>query len=300
MNVRIGDVEIVALCDGEGVFPFGFAAVFPEVQAAELAVWQPVYPAAFATPTHPPARYGAFLVRAPGATILVDTGFGSETGPFPPGGGLLADLASQGVMPADVDLVVFSHLHPDHVGQTFEPGGEPVFEHAAYAVAVADWRFFSDPSRAADFPWIAPQAGRLAKPRPGGGHFELRLLEGGEELAPGVTALPAPGHTPGHTALSVRSGAAEALLAADAFFHPAQLACPHWVNSADSDPVAAVATRRALLERVVDRDVVLATCHFPAPSLGHVRNVAGVPRWFPLGGDGALAGAEDWPPARRR
>ncbi len=282
MTVRIGDVEIVALCDGEGVFPFGFDVVFPAVAAAEITAWQSVYPAAFASATHPPARYGSFLLRAPGQTVLVDTGFGTATGPFPPGGALLADLASHGVMPADIDLVVFSHLHPDHVGQTFDPEGAPVFEHAAYAVTAADWRHFTAPERAADFPWIAGQPGRLAGPRPDGGRYELRLLAGGEELAPGVFAREAPGHTPGHLALSVRSRGQEALLSADAFFHPAQLACPDWVNSSDSDPAVAVATRRAIVECVLDRDVVLGSCHFPGSGLGRVHSVNGAPRWLPL------------------
>jgi glyoxylase-like metal-dependent hydrolase (beta-lactamase superfamily II) len=292
MALRVGDVEIVPLSDGEGVFPVGFDEVFPDVAASELEPWQAVYPATFASPTVPPARYGAFLLRSPGATILVDTGFGMETGPFPPGGGLLADLASHGVMPADIDLVVFSHLHPDHVGQTFGPDGEPVFEHAAYAVAEADWRHFTDPARAGELPWISPQPGRLASRRADGGAFELRLLFPGgaaaagtgaeEAIAPGVTALLAPGHTPGHTALVVRSGGSEALLAADAFFHPAQLAHPEWRNAADHDPTRAEATRRALLARILDRDVVLGACHFPAPALGHLRTVDGHPRWVPL------------------
>lgn len=292
MALRIGDVEIVPLSDGEGSFPFGFAQVFPDVVASELEPWREVYPAAFASPTELPARYGAFLLRTPGVTVVVDTGFGTETGPLPPGGGLLADLASHGVMPADVGLVVFSHLHRDHVGQIFGTDGEPVFEHATYAAAEADWRHFTDPARAGAFPWIAPQPGRLAGRRADGGRFELRLLfaagpaaagvDAEEAIAPGVTALLAPGHTPGHIALVVRSGGSEALLAADAFFHPAQLAHPEWRNSADHDPARAEATRRALLARVLDRDVPLGACHFPAPALGRVRTVGGRPCWVPL------------------
>lgn len=284
MAVRIGEFEIVALSDGEGVFPFGFDAVFPGVPAAQLTAWEHVYPDAFVSATHPPARYGAFLVRGPGLVVLVDTGFGSDTGPFPPGGALLADLASNGVMPADIDLVVFSHLHPDHAGQVFGDDGEPVFEHAAYAVAAVEWEHFTDPARAADAPWIAGQAGRLAeRARDGSPRFDLRLLADGDGVAPGLTVLAAPGHTPGHLALHLRSGGAEALLAADAFFHPAQLAHPDWPYFADADPAAAIATRHRLLSLALDHDVVVGSSHFPAPALGRVRTVEGAARWVPVG-----------------
>lgn len=282
MPFQIGDVEILSLSDGEGVFPHAFDEVFPQTPAEEIERWRAVYPGMHATPTVPQARYGAFLLRTPGAIVLVDTGFGTETGPYPQGGRLLADLASHGVMPADIDLVVFSHLHPDHVGQTFDAEGRPVFEHAAYAVAAADWTFFTDPANAASFPWIAPQAGRLSGPRPDGGAYDLRLLADGDEVVPGVTVIAAPGHTPGHIALHVRSGGREAVLAGDAFFHPAQVACNEWVNSADADPATAVASRRRIVELVLDRDVALACCHFPAPAAGTVRTVDGAARWLPL------------------
>jgi glyoxylase-like metal-dependent hydrolase (beta-lactamase superfamily II) len=282
MHLQIGDVQILPLSDGEGVFPHAFDEVFPQTSAEEIARWHDVYPGMYASATVPQARYGAFLLRTPGAIVLVDTGFGTETGPYPQGGELLADLASHGVMPADIDLVVFSHLHPDHVCQTFDADGEPVFEHAAYAVAAADWAFFTDPALAESFPWIAPQVGRLAGPRADGSAFDLRLLADGDEVVPGVTVVAAPGHTPGHIALHVRSGGQEAVLAGDAFFHPAQVACNEWVNSADSDPATAVASRRRIVELVLDRDVVLAGCHFPVPSLGMVRTVDGAARWLPL------------------
>ena len=77
-------------------------------------------------------------------------------------------------------------------------------------------------------------------------------------------------------------GSVHAVLAGDAFFHPAQVACNEWVNSADSDPATAVASRRRIVELVLDRDVVLAGCHFPVPSLGMVRTVDGAARWLPL------------------
>lgn len=281
MPVHVGDVEIVALCDGEGAFPHTFAEFFPGVPEGSFDPWRAEHPGAFDADgpngeAVPHGRWGAFLLRTPTAIVLVDTGFGTETGPYPPGGALLADLASHGLMPADIDLVVFSHLHPDHVGQTFDAHGEPVFEHAAYVCSAADWELFADPARAGDFPWIGPQPGRLAGPRADGSPFDLRLLPAAEtEIAPGVFALPAPGHSPGHTALVIRSGGQEALLAGDAFFHPAQLEHPGWATESDGDPATATATRRALLERVLDRDVVLGACHFPAPGLGRVRRGAG-------------------------
>lgn len=289
MPVRIGDVEILALSDGGGRFPHSFAEFFPGSAEGAFAPWRGLHPGAYwdgdgpGAPDRPLGRWGAFLLRTPGAVVLVDTGFAGGMGPYPPGGELLGALASHGVMPADVDLVVFSHLHPDHVLGTFDEHGEPVFEHATYACGEADWAFFTAPERVDGFPWIGSQVAPL-----GSGAFDLRLLPSDREseLVPGVSALPAPGHSPGHTALLVHGGAAEgpaALLAGDAFFHPAQLQHTDWFTESDGDPDTATATRRDLLGRVLDRDVLVGACHFPAPALGRAVSAGpGRVRWEPV------------------
>ena len=232
----------------------------------------------------------SWLVTLGGRRILIDTCVGNhKPRPARPRWNRmetpwLQRLAAAGVRPDEIDMVMCTHLHADHVGwNTRLENGRwvPTFANATYVFSRADYEHCA-----------RLDAGSAAGPVNHGSFRDsvlpvveaglARMVTGTVTLDDGLKIEPAPGHTPGHLALSVRSRGQEALLSADAFFHPAQLACPDWVNSSDSDPAVAVATRRAIVECVLDRDVVLGSCHFPGSGLGRVHSVNGAPRWLPL------------------
>ncbi|GII90505.1 MBL fold metallo-hydrolase [Sinosporangium siamense] len=221
-------------------------------------------------------NFGAFLVIADGKTVLVDTGWGPHH--EPPGGltapaGLLADMASAGVGPDDVDLVVFTHLHPDHVGWNLilDPPVRPRFPRARYLVPREDWLHYN--VRDDIHPGIVEQA--LPLERLG----VLQLIDDGHRVTSSIRAIAAPGHTPGHT---VYAAGDDTLLLGDLAHHPDVLERTRWHQRFDWNPEEAVATREKLLDQAEREGTLVGLGHFPPPSLGHVIRKDGRRIWHPL------------------
>ena len=171
---------------------------------------------------------------------------------------LLESLAALGLEPEDIDAVLITHLHADHVGWI---GGEtvdgvPTFPYAEYWLAADEWEFWNRPEN----------GGEAVGPRPN----ELRLIGArrrhfveGEEVVTGVRVVPTPGHTPGHVAFAVEGSGARALIVGDALHCPAEILHPELVWVGDHDPAGAVRTRCGIADRVAGEDVVLVGPHFP-------------------------------------
>jgi glyoxylase-like metal-dependent hydrolase (beta-lactamase superfamily II) len=202
-------------------------------------------------------RLAALLIETDDHLVLVDTGmglYGAEAG-----AGLVLDvLASVDVRPWDIDVVVITHGHADHVGGIVDPQGGAVFANARHVWHTAE----------ADL-WSSEEAERL--PDDAGEPALASLvallnadlldrIEGDTDVVPGVRAIAAPGHTPGH--LAVVAGG-HLLWAGDAFVSMLNVTHPHWVSAADMDGAANEATRRALLERAAGDGLVLAAAHMP-------------------------------------
>lgn len=227
--------------------------------------------------------YHSYVVRTPQRTIVVDTciGNGKDRHSMPEWHRLdtpyLARLARAGVRPEDVDIVLCTHLHADHVGwntRAVDGRWRPTFPNARYLMARAEYDHYAAEHRT---------AGQSPVNRGSFADSVLPVVDSGQaELvdASHVVALeddgrirlePAPGHTPGNVTVAVAGGGREALLCGDVVHHPIQLAHPWLTVAADYDPVRADATRRALLERCADTDTLLLTGHFPDPTAGFVR-----------------------------
>jgi glyoxylase-like metal-dependent hydrolase (beta-lactamase superfamily II) len=193
-------------------------------------------------------NFGGFFVRAGGALVVVDTGFGS--------GSFRKRLP---VHPTDVDHVIFTHLHWDHVGWSTD-GEEPLFTSAEHHCHALDWDYWVEdavpetaPGRE-DFGAI-PAPERLA-PLADSIH---RHREERTEIVPGVTLRLAPGHTPGHCIVELDG----AVILADAAHHPVQLLSDDWTCGADDDPALARSTRAALSRELRDSGLLIAMTHHP-------------------------------------
>jgi glyoxylase-like metal-dependent hydrolase (beta-lactamase superfamily II) len=285
-KLSVGNVEVLALTDGEGDFPFPLSQLFPSVSAQDWAPFRQRYPELFSGPDTWRNHYGCYVLRSQGRTILVDTGIGSKT--TNPGmintlaggvdGRLIAELQAAGVRPEDVETVFFTHLHPDHVGWNLVQGGanpRATFPRARYVMHQADWEAFKRPEVQASFPF--PFWEETLGPLETLGVLEL--LAGERALTSEITAIPTPGHTPGHMSLALVSGGQRALIMGDVAIHPAQVTEPSWSVLFDMDQALAARVRRQFLDRVEAEGATLVACHFPAPGFGRLVRLEGRRYW---------------------
>jgi glyoxylase-like metal-dependent hydrolase (beta-lactamase superfamily II) len=207
-----------------------------------------------------PASYDCLLVRSAGTTLLVDGGLGDVVHPLGSDAGhLLAALARLDVEPEDVDVVLVTHAHLDHVGGLVRDG-RPVFGRATHLVPRAERLFWQSNSELQASAPVSVRVARAAFAALGAAGL-LEDLEPGERVVDGVVALPAPGHTPGQVA--VRIG--DVLHLADAIVHPLHVEHPTWALHADTSPADVAATRRALCELAVRERLVVTASHVWGP-----------------------------------
>jgi len=226
---------------------------------------------------------GAWFVHTEERTILVDTGIGNRPVQMPlqEPPALPSVMEAAGVGTADVDTVVLTHLHFDHIGwNTTEVGGvsTPFFGNARHGVQQVEWDHWtaSDDSRR-----VARNDDVLA---PVTDADLLDMIEGKQPITSELTAIPTPGHMPGHMSFVLLSGGERAYLLGDAAHHPVQLSEPSWSPNADVDPVLSPQTRAALFERIEHEEALIASGHFVFPGLGHARRHDGTLRFEALEG----------------
>lgn len=210
---------------------------------------------------------GTFVVRSEGKTVLVDTGLGDKPREGYPRGNLLANLAAAGVRPEDVDLVVITHLHIDHVGWNTvrrDDAWVPTFPRARYLITRAEWDYFSQPERTASLEYMRDSVLPLE------GTGQLDLVDQEHRVTGELTLVPAPGHTPAHVCVAIISGAERAVIIGDLAHHPVQLTETTWSTVMDLDPKMAADTRARMVERMEREDAVVVGGHFPLPGIGRL------------------------------
>ena len=271
--IRVGNVEILSLSDG--MLEFDLCNFFPTIPADN---WQPHE--SHLTHEHK-VRFnlGSYLIRANGRTILVDTGLGPKPANTPdaPWGQLLRDFEANGVRTDEVDMVVMTHLHRDHVGWNLKTEGErlvPTFPRARYWMSAKDWEACHTPDVQ---PERFPNAPTCVWPLEAMGLVEL--MHGEHSITPELTAVPSPGHTPGHVCILITSQGQRALVLGDAAHNPVQVEETDWVSRADMDPDLTRKTRRALMERLEREEIIVAAGHFQAPGFGRIVRLEGRRYW---------------------
>lgn len=212
---------------------------------------------------------GAFLVHVGERLVLLDAGVGDVHDEMFDGGHLLVGLAAAGVDAVDIDTIIVSHLHSDHMGW-LERDGEAVFANATIHIGAADWAYFVD--------GLGNGRRRADRLRRISDHVAL-IDHDGTIVAPGITTRATPGHTPGHTSTVISSGTERLVVLGDALHCPAQLTESEWQFVYDVDPILAVSTREALLREAEQPGTALLPCHFPGMQSARLLPGTGTRRW---------------------
>ncbi len=226
--------------------------------------------------------YGHFFVRSMGKTVMVDTGMGP--GPHADRGNrtgdLLNALRAQGAQPEDIDIVVHTHLHADHVGWNIDHSGDtpkPYFPNARYLVPRLDWEHFTQPDTLA----ASPQVRDSVLPLESLGLMDL--IDEGTRITDEITTLNTPGHTPGHQVILISSQGERAMIVGDAIHSSVQVQEPDWCAGVDTNKPDSRHSRRALLQRAEAEDYIVAAGHFhPAQHIGKVIRTEGRRYWQAL------------------
>ncbi len=291
---NVGKFECIAINDGTFIYNAGqYFANAPRDDLARALRDHGV------DPERIPSPYTCLVVNTGAHQVLIDTGAGALT---PNVGRLLQHLRTKGIAPEEIDTVILTHGHPDHIGGNVDAEGNVVFRNARHVMWRDEWEYWTDEAnleRVAAQPLgglIADVARKQLPPIEG----RLDLVERETEIVPGIHAIPAPGHTPGQMAVVVVSGDDELLYISDAVIHPIHLEQPDWYPVFDLDPREALATKRRLFDRAAAEQSLVLAFHFdPFPSLGHVVRQGRGWQWQPIETGGRGAAEPDPPPASR-
>ncbi len=231
--------------------------------------------------------FQSYILRTPHHTVLVDSCIGNgKDRPTRPAWHMKSDetwmrgLAAAGLRPEDIDVVMCTHLHPDHVGwNTRLQDGRwvPTFPKARYVFSARELAYWQERHARTPIPHLVDSV----LPVIAAGRAEL--VQSDFALDDHIRLLPTPGHTPNHFAVCVGRGRDDAILTGDFIHSPLQARYPELSVWVDADPAQAAATRRAALERLCDGATLCCTAHFPSPSIGWIRRWGDGFRCEPVG-----------------
>jgi len=222
----------------------------------------------------------SLVVNTGSHLVLVDTGAGDFV---PTTGKLIPNLKAAGIAPEDIDRVIITHGHPDHVRGNIDSNGKPAFPNARYVMLREEWDFWTtEKAEQTVAEHLRETLIKYARENLPPIEGQLDLVDDGAEIVSGVKAVAAPGHTPGSMVLSITSEGEQLLCASDMVLHPIHLEHPEWFAAVDTLPEQVVATRRRILGKAASDNALLIVFHFPFPGLGHVVPKGDAWQWRPL------------------
>ncbi|XWN33636.1 MAG: MBL fold metallo-hydrolase [Devosia sp.] len=276
-HFAVGDIGATVVSDGQIAFP-AWPTYAPDVDEGEVF-------AAMQRRAITPPDYlldtNVLVLDTGSHRILVDTGWGAFA---PQVGGLASRLRTHNIEPEDIDLILLTHLHPDHVGGLTIADGDPAFPRADIVVPHAElgqWRDTPD-FGAMTVGDAFKEVFVAATKRVFALGSRVRTVAPGEEIVEGVSFSALPGHTVGHAGVRVESGSDALIHAGDTFHDQAfDLDHPSWRTAFDHDPVEAERTRRALLDGAAADGSLLMAYHMPFPGIGRISRTASAYIWQP-------------------
>lgn len=286
---KVGDATILRIPD-IALSHFTPRMLLPEADAADLDSAVSRLPAAALSTdrAHLPLNIHSWLVRQPGRTVLIDTGAGNDkvrpyakyfdhlNTPF------LNNLSDAGISPEEVDYVLLTHLHVDHVGWNTRLVGDrwiPTFPNARYMFSRAEHAYFKDPLNDNDRNRTSFMVQRdSVDPVIEAGLADM-IDVNGKEVIDGIAFHPAPGHTLDHAIITLATSGETAMFSGDAVHHPLQIERPEWNSVFDAFADQARASRRWLLSQAAQREAAVFTAHFPSTAAGRIAKRTDAYHW---------------------
>ncbi len=280
---KVGAVDLTVVNDG--MFWQDAGAVFGLVPRL---MWERVAPP-MDERYRIPLGLNCLVLRSRGKTVLIETGIGGKPGDrdvatSADDGTLLTSLAAIGVAPADIDVVVNTHLHFDHCGWNTSvevdgasagEGAErfvPTFPNATYVINRTEWDEANHPNERTRATYLSRNLDPIAD--------RLELIDGEHAITDELIFVPAPGHTAGHSTVVIRSGQEWGVYLGDMAQHQVQLERPPWISSFDTLPLVSLETKRKLIDECIEAGALVAYTHGAYPGVGRMtRTPEGFRKW---------------------
>lgn len=275
LTFSVADSTIHRIVEQEATF-LPAREMFPELTSEMLASQRSALQAAGALDAQDTLIlcFQSYVVKTPHHTILIDSCIGNDKPRARPVWNMKTDdtymraLAAAGVSVDNIDVVMCTHLHTDHVGwNTRLDNGRwvPTFPNARYVFAQREYDHWVAQNAKAEVPAFADSVLPVVEAK------RADIVSDEFSIGDHVRLLPTPGHTPGHVAVAIGKSKDDAVFSGDLMHSPLQLGFPELSPKFDVDPVQAAVTRRAFLERYCDTATLCCTAHFPSPSVGRIR-----------------------------
>jgi glyoxylase-like metal-dependent hydrolase (beta-lactamase superfamily II) len=279
---RVGDIEVISLYDGLWEKPHDENFI----KGANVEETKAALRAGGLTDAHVPVPFTILAVRTRGQLVLIDSGTGGGQAGGPKAGQLAQNMAAAGLNPKDVKTIVVSHFHGDHIfGLMAKDTNAQTFADAEIIVPATELKWWTQPIDSIP----QPRRGNAQRVQATLANWKnVKVVDGEAELVPGIRAIPAFGHTQGHTAHLISSGDKQLLATADATNIQALFVKnPTWQAAFDHVPDLAVETRRKLFDRAIADKAMVAGYHWGLPNVGTIAKDGNGYAFTPAPGDAA-------------